>query len=558
MRKVLALIVCLISVVVAYANDGAFYASGTHLIPVTESDIRVQKEVLTLNRVNDRIEVTVYYEFFNPVGEKEVLVGFEAREPDVYFNKESVRAFPNHPYMRNFKVVMNGEPLNYEVAHVSRYDENWKYISNPQYYVDGKIQSASVEELDLEDWLNEVEGFEEAVSHPLYVYHFNARFRPGLNIIQHTYEYDMSYSYNGELPEFIYVLTAANRWANNGIDDFTLYINMGEHTSFNISPTFFNSAQDWEILGKGKDVKAASYMQRDSIRFHMQQGSIRFHKDQFHPDGNIYISQDYSKSHFYYKSPYHDFKYNAAGVMDAIKDRYLPSLEIKQKKEDSYYNEFTPEQRRILKNLPFAYRGYIFNSKELQDFYESTAWYIPNPDYKPDMQQLPEEEQNWVEFWSPSDLSAKSKEVEKRVNEIYNHVFTEYVKLWNTYKVPNVDTFDSLYLSKEFNHLHEQIGSIENQIKEPIVHDVDYWICAQDWDKDLSFKVLSVEMVNEKKANVSINIHNCGHDSEHKLVLIHERENWYIDDMISSGSWREGILKSLEDCKKEGLLPSVE
>ena len=174
MRKVLSFIVCMISVVVAYANDGAFYASGTHLIPVTETDIRVQKEVLTLNRVNDRIEVTVYYEFFNPVGEKEVLVGFEAREPDVYFNKESVRAFPNHPYMRNFKVVMNGEPLNYEVAHVSRYDENWKYISNPQYYVDGKIQSASVEELDLEDWLNEVEGFEEAVSHPLYVYHFNA------------------------------------------------------------------------------------------------------------------------------------------------------------------------------------------------------------------------------------------------------------------------------------------------------------------------------------------------------------------------------------------------
>lgn len=44
-----------------------------------------------------------------------------------------------------------------------------------------------------------------------------------------------------------------------------------------------------------------------------------------------------------------------------------------------------------------------------------------------------------------ADLSALSKEVEKRVNEIYNHVFTEYVKLWNTYKVPNVDTFDSLY-----------------------------------------------------------------------------------------------------------------
>ena len=54
---------------------------------------------------------------------------------------------------------------------------------------------------------------------------------------------------------------------------------------------------------------------------------------------------------------------------------------------------------RSVKNLPFAYRGYIFNTKELQDFYESTPWYIPNPDYKPDMQQLPKEEQRWVDFW---------------------------------------------------------------------------------------------------------------------------------------------------------------
>ena len=78
MRKVLSFIVCLVSVAVAYANDGAFYAEGNHLISIVETDIRVQKEVLTLNRVDDRIEVTVYYEFFNPVGEKEVLVGFEA------------------------------------------------------------------------------------------------------------------------------------------------------------------------------------------------------------------------------------------------------------------------------------------------------------------------------------------------------------------------------------------------------------------------------------------------------------------------------------------------
>ena len=60
---------------------------------------------------------------------------------------------------------------------------------------------------------------------------------------------------------------------------------------------------------------------------------------------------------------------------------------------------FTPEQRRILKNMPFAYRGYIFKNKALQDYFESTNWYIPNPEYKGEMEALSEVEQKWVKFW---------------------------------------------------------------------------------------------------------------------------------------------------------------
>ncbi len=49
------------------ANDGSYYASGNHLIPVFETDISVKKEILTLKKIRNRfIEVTVYYEFFNP------------------------------------------------------------------------------------------------------------------------------------------------------------------------------------------------------------------------------------------------------------------------------------------------------------------------------------------------------------------------------------------------------------------------------------------------------------------------------------------------------------
>jgi len=551
MRKVLVLIVCCMSAIFAYANDGAYYAWGNHLIPVTETDIRVQKEVLTLNRVDDKIEVTVYYEFFNPAGEKEVLVGFEAKAPDVYFNETSVKRFPEHPYLRNFKVVMNGEPLSFEVAHVSRND----------FYVDGKIQSASIKELELEEWMNSVDDDEELVDHPLYVYHFNAKFRPGLNIIQHTYDFDMSVERNGFTEEFFYILTAANRWANHSIDDFTLYVNMGDHTSFHISPTFFKSLDEWEILGVGKKVNGTvPYQVRpDSIFFHMQEGSIRFRKENFHPDGELRITQDLIWGYWTWTIREEDKNITGSFDTESFVNRYKLQYESiglygVLQKEETYFDQFTLEQRRILKNLPFAYRGYIFNSKELQDFYESTAWYIPNPDYKADMEGLTEAEQRWVGFWSTSDLNALSKEVEKRVTDIYNYVFSEYLKSDNP---PLRYNFDSQYFSKDFFHLHDQISSFENQIHEPIVHDVDYWICAQDWSKDLAFQVLSVEMVNEKTAEVSINIHNCGQDSKETLVMVYERDNWFIDDMIGSSSWRKGILEALEDIRKDGLVPSI-
>ena len=70
MKKIAILLFCCISTIFAFANDGVFYAAGNQLIPITETDISVKKEVLTINRVGDHLEVIVYYEFFNPVGEK--------------------------------------------------------------------------------------------------------------------------------------------------------------------------------------------------------------------------------------------------------------------------------------------------------------------------------------------------------------------------------------------------------------------------------------------------------------------------------------------------------
>ena len=145
---------------------------------------------------------------------------------------------------------------------------------------------------------------------------------------------------------------------------------------------------------------------------------------------------------------------------------------------------------------------------------------------------------------------AKPDDVEKRVNEMYSNVVSAYLK-----QNFSVD-FDSLYFSEEFYRLDNQIGDIENQLGGPIIHDADDWICAQDFGKDLSAKVNSVKMRGNKKALVSVIIHNCGHDFEQNLTVVYERGNWFIDDMYD-GTMRQRIIDELKRYKKEGIVPRI-
>lgn len=372
MKKVLPFIVCCLSCISAFANDGALYATGNQLIPVNETDISVKKEVLTLNRVGNIMQVNVYYEFFNPSAEKELLVGFEA--DDGCFGKDPRPAFPEHPSIRNFKVVINGEPQTFDIAHIDYTYDNGHKVTD-EYVIDGQIKGMPKEEC--EELLDGLECIEPIFN---YVYYFTAKFQPGLNIIQHTYDFDLSDAFNGRVNYFPYVLTAANRWANHQIDDFTLLVDMGDRISFYIQPTFWKDGDEWEILGKGRYAPVAAGIP-DRVQFHMQHGGIRFHKENFHPDGELNIS-----AAAWTWPGHYDF--------ESFSKQYMPLPP-----EDDDYDRFTPEQRRIARNLPFAYRGYIFNSKELQDYFESTTWYIPNPDYKADVATLNENEQNWVAFW---------------------------------------------------------------------------------------------------------------------------------------------------------------
>jgi YARHG domain len=369
-QKGIAAFFLLLGYMSSYANDGSFRVRGNQLIPMYETDISVRKEILTIRRINKRqAEVDVYYEFFNPKEDKELEVGFEALPPQGDVDTKPVNG--EHPYIDQFTVTMNDMVIPYKVS----------IVNDSLYYKNGKYKSMKPDEI-----LKELDESEMDIGF-FYVYHFRALFKKGLNIIRHKYVVDLSNSVE-ENYSFDYVLTAAGRWANKQIDDFTLQIDMGEFQDLTIQNTFFKNTVDWKFSARGKQIeriKSRSEKHIDDSEFFIQNGMLVFEKRNFKPVGELYI-HSYNNYFFDVGHVYpSDNRFN-------YKRDLLPFSIDSQDQIDTPANELS---KTILKNLPFARRGYIFKSPELKTFYERQNWYNPDATYVPDLNQLSKSEQEW-------------------------------------------------------------------------------------------------------------------------------------------------------------------
>jgi hypothetical protein len=355
----------LLSFTVCCANDGAFRAAGNQLIPMYETDISVKKEILTITRISSgKALITVYYEFFNPKTAKELEVGFEAVSPSGDVTMRPVNG--HHPYITQFTVNMNDESIPFKVA----------IVSDSLYYRNGKFKSKTLAQALKESEENDVVDY-------FYVYHFKAVFKEGINIIKHTYTVDLSSSII-ENYYLNYILTAAGRWANRQIDDFTLQINMGEFQDVSISNTFFSKAAEWQIpeTAKSTVIKMGENDETDKTEFFIRKGTLVFQKQNFKPVGELCIQS--LKFAFYNGSEDDLFNYKRHRLPFSIDDQD----EIKKPTDEL--------SKRILKNLPFARRGYIFKSPELQTWFEKQVWYKKDETYKPVLAELTQKEQAWL------------------------------------------------------------------------------------------------------------------------------------------------------------------
>lgn len=369
-RVVTYIFLFFITITNSVANDGGFYIDGNQLIPMLETDISVKKEILTINRSiknPEQAEVIVYYEFYNPGEEKTMTVGFEAASPSG--DAQILPVNGKHPYLHEFTVEMNSRFLPYQIA----------IVGDSLYYKNGKFRTLTQQQIEADvDDCGECGAFR-------YVYHFDASFKKGLNIIKHTYTCDFS-TFVGSHYVFGYVLSAAMRWGNHQIDDFTLNINMGEKQLLNIDPSFFKDVSEWIILGIGKShITKHTWSLEPTAQFFIQKGYLTFQAKNFKPKGelNFYSPRDFFDSNFF------DYK----------KDKYLPYKINLYLSEDGRMTAADDMSKKILRNLPFAWRGYVFSTPELKDYYEKQIWYYPDINYKAEIDSLSEDERIWIEYW---------------------------------------------------------------------------------------------------------------------------------------------------------------
>jgi len=356
MKKLATVLICLLSLA-ATANDGVYFTSGNQLVPTRESDIAIVKEVLTISLCDDGFaRVDVQYEFMNPGQPKTITMGFEASPPynsgDI-FNPKGV-----HPHIFDFTATLNGERLAYRNAVVASPGE----------------KDTDFEPVDLKKWkqnpeLDENEGgglYDAATDSILqwaYSYCFTARFNSGLNKIHHTYRYRLANGV-GRTFELTYWLTPAMRWANHQIDDFTLRIkaeNTAKH--FCVTDSIFQLAPFNVTEGEGKVRKTKFKWSEDLTEIALRNGTVEWHAKDFKPVENLNIISTDAYVGF-------DEQYPLGSFYDRS-EQYVPNWRFESKSD-----------ARILRNLPYASRGYVFKDKKLQDYFSKLWWYMPDPKWQ--------------------------------------------------------------------------------------------------------------------------------------------------------------------------------
>ena len=364
MKKILlAILFCLLSIF-TFANDWEFGSEGEHIIPLKGSNMSIKKEKITLKLTPDGMLVNVKFTFDNPTAENKI-VGFVTPESgngeeEDETTKPKRKAEPLK--IKNFKTTVNGKEVKSNVELLS------KLLSK------GVLDNNIIKEYT-----------EKEKTFYNYVYYFNADFKQGENVVEHSYFYTGSYGIYER--DFEYVVTTISKWKNQTVEDFEIEVHP-ENYFVKLPYSFWkdNKKINWEVVGKGKMVTIAPTKKSNDedatglerygiIYLKLNNGFVRYKTKNFSPNQDFYMTRMDNILGFDYEFP--------EGKIQGykFKDDYFTTL--RETIYDDYPNivsslkDLKDKDLDIIRNYPYAFAGYDFAKKDLKDYFSQFIWYTP-------------------------------------------------------------------------------------------------------------------------------------------------------------------------------------
>lgn len=334
----------------SFGNDGVYLTKGGLIYPTQETKISLEKEILTF-KVRDHIAyVSIQFEFNNPETiDRKLLVGFQAptAEGDV------PDSLSNTNQIKDFIIIQSGTILPYT------------------------LKSADCDTCELKD---PTEIHFSQFNTGLFVFLFEITFKPGMNRLDHSYNFPASH--NVAFDQFYkYILTTGSKWAGEKIKELTVNIDMGQNKYFYVNDIYGRSA-DWSVIGTGKltDEKF-DYVDADTCRMvRTLSGYLQIKVTDFQPIKNIEFGIVSDHSFAVWPVYYEKFR---DGSIASIGDLSLNA-------------DHTLEELRLLRNTIYAQYGYDFKDAALKQYFSQFAWYMPDPNLKMGDIEMTEAEKEYV------------------------------------------------------------------------------------------------------------------------------------------------------------------
>ena len=363
MKKILlAILFCFLSIF-TFANDWEFGSEGEHIIPLKGSNVSIKKEKITLKLTPDGMLVNVKFTFDSPNAENKI-IGFVTPESGNggYYEEENVIRKPEPLKIKNFKTTVNGKEVKSNVELLS------KLLSK------GVLDNNIIKEYT-----------EKEKNLYNYVYYFNADFKQGENVVEHSYFYTGSYGVYER--DFEYVVTTISKWKNKTVEDFEIEVYPGNYF-VKLPYSFWTNTKkiNWEIVGKGKMITVAPTKQPNDedatilektgvVYSKLDNGFIRYKTKNFSPTDNFYMVRMDNILGF-------DYEFQEGKIQGyKFKDDYFTFL--RETAYDDYpdivasLKDLKDKDLDIIRNYPYAFAGYDFARKDLKDYFSQFIWYSP-------------------------------------------------------------------------------------------------------------------------------------------------------------------------------------